>query len=100
VFFAFSSRPSQPLSIERCDDRVSPPNTPRSTTPRRWPITACSRRSARRRRLRQRAGRELRRQLQDRADRRPRVALTLAARARRRRVHRLVQRRPPTPSAR
>ena len=36
-----------------------------------------------RRRLRQRAGRELRRQLQDRADRRPRLAHPLPARARR-----------------
>ena len=53
-----------------------------------------------RRRLRQRGRRELRRQLQDRADRRPRLALARPARARRGRIHRLVQRRPVTPSAR
>ena len=45
-----------------------------------------------RRRLRQRHGRELRRQLQDRADRRPRLAHPHPARARDRRVRRLVQR--------
>ncbi len=49
----------------------------------------------RRRRLRQRARRELRRQLQDRADPRPRLAHPLPARARDRRVRRLVQHRAP-----
>ena len=44
-----------------------------------------------RRRLRQRARRELRRQLQDRADRRPRLAHPHPARARDRRIRRLVQ---------
>ena len=53
-----------------------------------------------RRRLRQRAGRELRRHLQDRADRRPRLAHPLPARARHRRIRRLVQPRPPARSAR
>ena len=48
-----------------------------------------------RRRLRQRDGRELRRQLQDRADPRPRLAHPLPARARDRRIRRLVQPRPP-----
>ena len=53
-----------------------------------------------RRRLRQRARRELRRQLQDRADRRPRLAHPQPARARDRRVRRLVQQRAPARSAR
>ena len=48
-----------------------------------------------RRRLRQRARRELRRQLQDRADPRPRLAHPLPARARDRRIRRLVQQRAP-----
>ena len=53
-----------------------------------------------RRRLRQRARRELRRQLQDRADRRPRLAQPHTARARRRRIRRLVQPQPPARGAR
>ena len=48
-----------------------------------------------RRRLRQRARRVVRRQLQDRADRRPCLADPLPARARHRRIHQLVQQRPP-----
>ncbi len=43
-----------------------------------------------------RDGRELRRQLQDRADRRPRLAQSQPSRARDRRVHQLVQRQPLT----
>jgi transposase InsO family protein len=53
-----------------------------------------------RRRLRQRAGRELRRQLQDRAHPRPRVAHPQPARAGDRRVPRLVQHHPPARGAR
>ena len=53
-----------------------------------------------RRRLRQRAGRELRRHLQDRADRRPRLAHPIPARAGDRRMGRLVQPRPPARGAR
>ena len=53
-----------------------------------------------RRRLRQRAGRELRRHVQNRADRRPRLANTIPARARDRAMGRLVQHQPPTPIAR
>jgi len=53
-----------------------------------------------RRRLRQRAGRELRRLLQVRADRRPRLARPRPTRARDRRVGRLVQHHPPAPIAR
>src|ERR1019366_1553701 len=37
----------KPLSVERCDDHLNPPNTPRSTTPRRSTITTCWRRSDR-----------------------------------------------------
>ena len=50
--------------------------------------------------VRQRAGRELRRQLQDRADPRSRLALTLPARVGDRRLRRLVQQRPFARSAR
>ena len=53
-----------------------------------------------RRRLRQRPRRELRRFLQDRADSRPRLAHPRAARARDRRIRRLVQPRPPARGAR
>jgi transposase InsO family protein len=48
------------------------------------------------RRVRQRARRIIRRQLQNRTHHRPRLARALTARARRRRVHRLVQQRPST----
>jgi len=48
----------------------------------------------------ERAGRIVRRQFQDRADRRPRLAHPSPARARHRRIHRLVQPRRPTLSAR
>jgi transposase InsO family protein len=67
-------------------------------------VSAGARRSRRpelgrvgRRRARQRDGRELRRHLQDRTDRRPRLADPSPARARHRRMGRLVQHHPATP---
>ena len=69
--------------------------TRRSTTPRRSLTTACWPRSGRSETPRQRAGRELRGQLQDRADRRPHLAYAIAARARRREVPRPTQPQPP-----
>ena len=70
-------------------------NTRRSTTPRRSLTTACWPRSGRSETPRERAGRELRGQLQDRADRRPHLAYAIAARARRREVPRPTQPQPP-----
>ena len=64
------------------------------TTPRRPRRARLDRISGRR--LRQRGRRELRRHLQDRADHRPQLGDTLAARARHRRVRRLVQQRAST----
>ena len=65
------------------------------TTARRSTTTAPRLDRLGRRRLRQRARRELRRQLQDRADPRPRLANPNPARTRDRRVRRLVQHRTP-----
>ena len=94
-------QPRHPITVTPpthcCDDRLSSGNTRASTTPR--PLDDHGRPGLDRlgrRRLRQRDGRELRRQLQDRADHRPRLANTQPARARDRRLRRLVQ--PPTPT--
>ena len=67
-----------------CTTATGEVSTRRSITPRRSPITAFSQASARSGTPTTTAGRELRRLLQDRAGRRPRLAHALTARARRR----------------
>src|SRR5215211_7152326 len=96
--------PGADVALVHHSDRGSQGGFNRSSTPRSITPDAGGSRCAGlgrlgRRRLRQRARRELRRLLQDGADRRSRVALALPARARRGRVHRLVQRQPAPPSA-
>ena len=83
------SRPERAASVTR-------PHTEHRTDPAPQTRGGHDRAAARR----QRARRELRRQLYDRADRRPRLADPHATRARDRRVGRVVQPRPPARGAR
>jgi len=97
---ALSTRePGADFRLVAHTDRGSPIHLDRlHPDPRRPPRAGLGRIG--RGRARQRPGRIIRGLVQNRADRRPRVADTRPARARRRRVHRLVQPRPSARSAR